>query len=326
MTTNLNIDARMNRWPKIALGLLLVTVAIALALSWRHIASADTVPASDTRAEMYKARAAVAADVIKKAPQLTANAGNSSVVDALISLGSSTYRPGVQRPVRVSHGVDIFDDAFWRNKKNWRLYAQSEKEAQWLDQYGYPTPTEEARLEAMSDADLDRLAAAGDMNALVHAAVRLARASMSSTNPRAAIVASATLDDAMRKGGPYQAYYARKGISDILTEYLGTPASLRTETQLQALSQFVKIQQQSIAVGWVYRDAITAIGGEDDLFLITKRVPALASMEKDIEAWRLADFLVGAGAWRTSPGRPPLVINPRPHDVTLRTGTIFERY
>jgi hypothetical protein len=88
--------------------------------------------------------------------------------------------------------------------KYWML-GYSEDDMAWLNQHGYPSLEEEARLSQSSIEQLKALTESGNANASAHLGVRLADRAMKSGNATDARLAYAYLSQSLIAGGPYQA-------------------------------------------------------------------------------------------------------------------------
>ncbi len=248
------------------------------------------------------------------------------VAPSILPAINSTYRPGVTRPTRTTAG-DFDTIEYRKSNPRWRLYAKTAEEARWLDQYGYPTPAEEAMLETASTETLQALVAGGDLNARAHYDVRRAKAAMESKNPRDPIVAGAALDDLVTEGGPYQATVVRNGINQILDAYQSLPESEQTPERLKALAPLIYPQQVALLMGLLYDDVQTTNRNVDVVLNLTiaEKYPQLGSLYK-IDERTVINSIQSNIKRRKSRGQPPLVITLRPNDFAERTNTIYERY
>jgi hypothetical protein len=87
---------------------------------------------------------------------------------------------------------------------NFWMFAYSESDKVWLEQHGYPTMDQEARLGQAGTESLRALADAGDLNASVHVGVRYAQAAIDGSGSNAFPLAKSYLTRAVVEGGPYQ--------------------------------------------------------------------------------------------------------------------------
>jgi hypothetical protein len=165
---------------------------------------------------------------------------NSSLAKAgLVSTMVTTYRPGMTRAQKPTNNT--ISNMIYDEKKNWWLYGRSEKDAKWLDQFGYPTPEEHVRLSNTSDAELDGLAKNGDLNAKAHQAVRAAKKAYDTGNTNDLVGASEILTASLNGGGPYQATMIGQGFSRMAAEFRRSPASEQTEERRNMIQMFSEL-------------------------------------------------------------------------------------
>ena len=86
----------------------------------------------------------------------------------------------------------------------WML-AYTEAEKTWLDQYGYPSLDQEAKLSAASLEELVTLTMSGDLNAKVHLGIRYSLIALGNGDEVAFRQGMGNLMGAIIDGGPYQA-------------------------------------------------------------------------------------------------------------------------
>jgi len=259
-------------------------------------------------------------------PQKNNSSSMPPITPSILPTFNSTYRPGAARPTRITTG-DLDTIEYRKSNPRWRLYAKSAEEARWLDQYGYPTPAEEAKLEASSTEALKAMAEGGDLNAMAHYGIRWANAATVSKNPRDAIVAGAFLYDLIKDGGPYQATVVRNGINQIAEAYQSLPESEQTPERFKALAPLIYPQQVGWLVGELYDDVQTNNRNVDytSRLDIAERYPQLESLYK-ISERTLIGLIQSSIQRRQYRGLPPPVITLRPNDFTVSTNTVYERY
>ena len=248
--------------------------------------------------------------------------GMANKAETQINLGSKvTYRPGITRPFRKMEG-DLYSNAY-DNKIRWWLYANTEEDAQWLDRYGFPTPEEEERLVAASDAELSELVALGDQNAKAHLVVRAAKLAVMSGVDLDVRKSSFNLNLLVDIGGPYQAFMVMQGVQEMLYAYDRLPKSQQTEAQRRAIEDFSYAQMSADALGTAY--------GDKNFFIArnTWRPRGGYTQEfqpkKELSATEATQRIAFIARTRYEGGLPPLTIVPRPN-ASYQTPTFFERY
>lgn len=215
-----------------------------------------------------------------------------------------TYLPGVARSFKQIPGkLEI-------NSKNakWWLYARSPEEAAWLDKKGYPTPSEEAKLETLSDAGLKALVQIGDNNAKVHLIARAMKTAFKGADITKAESAASELGTSIVYDGPYAASKAMSVYSDIVKEYYLVPESERNDFQKKVLReysmQFEIAYAMSLAYGDHTADFIHAYAvAPQDSGAISRR---------DVIGADIVQILSNLSRDRIGKGLAPLTLDPRP--------------
>lgn len=236
----------------------------------------------------------------------------------------TTYRPGALRARRqvASNMKDMIYDT--SNKTFW-LYAQSEKDAQWLDQYGYPTPEEHSRISKASDAELENLAQKGDLNAKVHLSARAAKKAYTTLDSKDAAEAHKAQLETLSAGGPYQAVIIAKNFKEMAREFERLPTIEQTQERRAVIARFSEVQETASIMTTLYGDdlgqaAEEAMSNEaKSKYLGLKVKPSVSGDSALITVNALA-------RWRDYNGLPPLVIFPRPRDVDINEKVVIERY
>ncbi len=257
--------------------------------------------------------------------QQDVNAVRSAVTAT--SASEITYRPQQPRAVKRYLGQIGSDNLISGHTPGWWLYASSEAEARWLDYYGYPTPTEEARLNASTDSELASLVERGDLNAKTHQVTRQVMKTFTEGNVQAMGTKVANARQLLIEGGPYQAFAIYKIYGDMLEAYGALPASEQTPERRAAIDRFDTIAQFGNEIGTTYNDVTflrlsnTAIQGERERLGLQDIKPATAG--------QLASGLGSRTAVRSNLGIPTVLL-PRPREPDLPNDSpnavILERY
>jgi hypothetical protein len=240
-----------------------------------------------------------------------------------VSTTETTYRPGVTRAQKLMN--DTVPNMIYDQKKNWWLYGRSEKDAKWLDQFGYPTPEEHERLSNASDPELESLAKNGDLNARAHQAVRIATKAYGSGNINDLINASELLTAALNGGGPYQATMVGQGFSRMAAEFRRLSASEQTEERRSVIQSFSEMRDQAYVISRLYGDdfgqvAQQYMNNEDKTkYLGLRPVP-------NLPAETSLSMIVNMARWREQNGLPPITISPRPSGFSSADKGVIERY
>jgi hypothetical protein len=258
-------------------------------------------------------------------PQQESNTLKSTT--ATTSASEITYRPQQPRTVKRYLGQVGSDNLISAHTPGWWLYASSEAEARWLDYYGYPTPMEEARLNASTDAELASLVERGDLNAKTHQVTRQIMKTFTEGNVQAMGTKVANARQLLIEGGPYQAFAVYKIYGDMLEAYGAFPASERTPERRAAIDRFDAIAQFGNEIGTTYNDVTflrlsnSAIQGERERLGLQEIKPATAG--------QLASGLGGRTAVRSNLGIPTVLL-PRPREPDFPNDSpnavILERY
>jgi hypothetical protein len=236
-------------------------------------------------------------------------------------LEQTTYRPGTMRAQRQTPG-ELRSEANFNRTFNWWVYARSTADANWLDQYGFPTPREEEMLRAASDDELKRLSEKGDVNAKVHIVLKEAKTAFANGDIASANTAANNLEQVVTQGGPYHAISMVKAFGEMLNTFGDSPKAEQTEQRLSILKRIDNLQQQASMVGAAYGD---------DSIPILKNVFRIDSEREGIGISRevtesMASILAGQARWRKSQSLPPLVLTARPIIPISEPNVIIERY
>ncbi len=224
----------------------------------------------------------------------------------MVARADTTYRPGQTRAIQQYMGT-IDSKSI---TSDWWLYARSENEALWMDFYGYPTPTEEARLRTMSEANLKLLADAGDMNAKAHYWSRAMIAAFEKNDLQGLNIASGTIGEILLRGAAYQAMTVMQGYGKLLVEYKGLPESERTEERIKMLKQFGVLYNLAQIQGEMYGD-LTVRTMEQQIRDIAPGIPG-QTMAMTIPGVQISYFVANSARRREEMGLPPLMIKVRP--------------
>jgi hypothetical protein len=123
--------------------------------------------------------------------------------------------------------------------RHW-LYALTEADARWLDEYGYPTPEEDSKLRAMSSDALLKLALEGNQNARVHYALDLYRKAWES-NDRNKIIDAERQLRAAQDVGPYQAAVVGEAMHEIVLKFKDMPKTPENREYRNQVGSFLEI-------------------------------------------------------------------------------------
>jgi len=236
------------------------------------------------------------------APAQPAGAATAKAVDSRL-----TYRPAQARAVQQYTGpVDALGRPLY-----WWLYARSDQEVAWLNQYGYPSPAEEAQLRRSTEAELQSLAAQGDKNAKAHLAARSVKAAFDKQESARASTVQADVRALLVDGGPYQAATVLQAVGETYSAFAKVPEKDRTEDQRKIVNQYADLLPQALFIGEVYGDysmngiynGYPAIVARRTLGIDDKRQP---------DAGSLASLISANARDRADRGDPPLTISARP--------------
>jgi hypothetical protein len=242
--------------------------------------------------------------VISKQAQASKNATNVTAE----AKPPITYLPGVQRPIKQRPG-DLSDLS--STASQWWLLANSEKEAQWMDQMGYPTPAEERFLEAASEAELARLTSNGDMNAKAHLGIRAAKKALIAGKLSDAEKAAFELDTTLTYFGtsPYQAIVIAKAFGEMMWDYRELPEKEKTEER-RAVLRLYNYREQSANV-------VASAFGEDSVRMLRNTLnyndaeqELGGGIQRDLS--RASNIFAASARSRPVLGLPPLTIIPKP--------------
>jgi hypothetical protein len=250
---------------------------------------------------------------------------NTNLTNVSNILMVTTYRPGVQRSRRQV--ADTMENMVYNSKKSWWLYAQSDKDAQWLDQYGYPTPEEHERLTNASDAELDNLVKNGDLNAKSHQAIRAASKAYTTGDYNDLIKAHETLYTTIRAGGPYQAVMFARSFMDLARKFQRLPPEEQTDEKRKVIQRFGEIQQEASFLTGLYNDEL---GTRAARVLSNEKKSEYLGLkpQAELSAVSAASMMADHARWREYNGLPPITILARPVAANNNNNEIIviERY
>lgn len=221
-----------------------------------------------------------------------------------------TFRPSQTRATQQYLGpVDDFG-----RPPYWWLYARSEQEVLWLNQYGFPTPAEEAQLRLSTDAELLNLSASGDKNARAHIAARALKAVFEKQDDARVLAVQADVRALLADGGPYQATTVLNAVGEALSAYAQLSDKEKTAQQRKILNQYSDLLPQARFIGEIYGDytfngvynSYAAIVARRTIGIDDKRQPSASS---------LASLLAANSRDREARGDLPLIITTRPMPV-----------
>jgi hypothetical protein len=217
-----------------------------------------------------------------------------------------TYRPGEARGfAQYPSLVDV------SRTQGWWLYARSEEEAAWMDQYGFPSPAEESGLLRASDSELDALASRGDLNAKAHLGVRLAKSTFEKQDTNQASEVIETMYKTLAEGGPYQAMTILRAYGGMLAEFMQVAPDRRTDAQRQILERYGQMNSYAAAIGELYGDY--TFTPERNKAAVKGLLPLLGLKEtKEVSASNLAGMISLNARLRAEKNLEPLVIVARP--------------
>lgn len=234
--------------------------------------------------------------------------GKGIVTNGISVRSDVTYRPGQARLVKQYTGpIDQKSTTSY-----WWLYAQSDEEARWLDFYGYPTPSEEARLRSSTDAELKSLADAGDLNAKTHQFIRAMVTAIKTNDERIITFAlGPEVSDILGMGAGYQATTIMQGYAKMLSEYGAIPENERTKQQYNIVLKLAPIYN----VAQIQAEMFGDVPAET----LSRRIYAESmggfmnhAMFSSVMGTNVAISIGNNARDRESAGVPPLVIKARP--------------
>ena len=221
-----------------------------------------------------------------------------------------TYRPSQARAVQQYVGQ--VDDL--GRPAHWWLYARSDDEVRWLNQYGFPSPAEEKQLRLSTDAELLRLTALGDKNAKAHVVARSMRTAFDKQEPSRAVAVQTEVRALLVEGGPYQAATVLDAVGETLSAYTRISEKDRTEPQRKVLNQLSDLLPQTLFLGEVYGD-YTLNGIYNSYPALVVRSVYGVNDKHQPDASTLASLLAANSRDRAEQGEPPLVISTRPRPI-----------
>jgi hypothetical protein len=233
----------------------------------------------------------------------------------------TTYRPGVSRAQRQVPGT--FNELM--QNKSWWLYARSAKEAQWLDQYGFPTPEEHDKLMAASDLELAQLVKDGDVNAKAHLLTRETKKVIANGDPKEMDKLQGKFSVALLEAGPYQAIAMVRGFAEVAQVFKELPPEAQTEERRKIIQGLENNRQRAALLGIAYGDeSAMASSRECCAFTWIKRLNLSAG--GDVRADSSMMTLAQQARYRERNGLPPLIISARPMQDPDNPTLIVERY
>jgi hypothetical protein len=250
--------------------------------------------------------------------QLQGAANQRALAVPIGSFAQRTYQPGKPHAVRqLTASVDK------QNKSSaWWIHPKTEEEARWMDTYGYPTASEEARLRAASMAELQALADAGDMNAKAHWVGRSFVAAFEKGDLKSRNLYTGQVESLLNDGGPYQATTFMQYYAQLSSAYLALPEDQRAGKWAQNL--------QDLGPSFKFAETqLRMVGDEVGLAIradVVKQAGPYfqASMEYSVDG--LAAGLAAGARRRAERGEPPLAIVPRPKQPPGDSSFYLERY
>ncbi len=280
-----------------------------------------TLDSAASRAQPTSSRVSSSSDNTTSAsmPSSVSNIAQTSNVN-------STYRPGQTRALRQYLGVIDRNNT----ASDWWLYAKSEAEAQWMDTYGYPTPAEEAKLNAATLEELKKMKDAGDMNARAHWVSRRFSAAFESTDPIERSNMRGQIEGLLTEGGPYQATKILQAYGKLLADYSAIPTSQRTEDQANFIMEHgMNFKAAEVSASIFSDDAAKSM--RDNIiktFGGNRFSQILSGTDKNghYPAEAVASQLSYGSTIRAYKRLPPLVILPRPKVPEGATPYYLERY
>ena len=293
--------SRKFQWSFVALVVVVGVAAVGYHLANRrlsHTTQLDApIAASSARAPEFSS--------IQGAPLATNIASRTHALDARITLSPSRTRATQQY---LGHVDNLGRPPYW-----W-LYARSDQEVQWLNQYGFPTPTEEAQLRLSTDAELLNLAALGDKNAKAHIAARALKSAFEKQDDTRALTLQADVRALLAEGGPYQATSVLIAVGEALSAYAQLTDKEKTEKQRKILDQYSDLLPQARFIGELYGD-YTFNGIYNSYPAIVARSAIGINDRRQPDASSLASLLAANSRDRQERGDSPLIITTRPRPV-----------
>jgi hypothetical protein len=236
----------------------------------------------------------------------------------------TTYRPQVARPLKQFTGARDPSGSVDVQTPGWWLYANSQAEAEWLDYFGYPTPSEEISLAKMSDQELAVLVADGDSNAASHQAARAVSEFFKQENIEKSRLANGLQNKLLLEGGPYQAFTIYREYGELLQAFQDLPASEQTPKRRAILEGYGRTAQLAFDIGSAYDDR-TILALNNGLIYGLKANTGFAQDEARSSS-SLARTLAGMAARRREMNMPAIVLNPRPLTPRNVAFVPLERY
>lgn len=307
------------------LGAAILVAALVCVLVWMYPALYGASPTVAVSTEALRIGGATGTS--QPAGEKTLTVIPPSATAAASAALDTTYRPKSPRAYRQFLGAVDSNGDVDRRVSGWWLYAKSEAETRWLDEYGFPTPSEEARLNKSTDAELAVLVANGDLNAKAHQATRIAKAAFASGSTTQAGQALSVLAQALRGGGgPYQAFTIYRAYAEMLSEYDWLPEGQKTAEQRAILAKYDYTAQLAHAYGSAFGDqAMLGLYNTSH----SREIAGLPKM-KEYSALQFSETMAIFARQRLELGLPPLTLSPRPgapeSAVQGAKGIILERY
>jgi hypothetical protein len=236
----------------------------------------------------------------------------------------TTYRPHVARPLKPYVGPRDASGYIDMRTPGWWLFANSQAEAEWLDYFGYPTPTEELSLAKMSDQELAVLVASGDSNAASHQAARAASEFFKQENVEKARFADGLQNKLLLEGGPYQAFTIYRVYGELLQAFQDLTTSEQTPKRRAILESYGRTAQLAYEIGSAYDDQTIMALHNGSIFGLRDQTGFANSESKS--SVQLARTLAGMAARRREMNMPAIVLNPRPLTPRNVAFVPLERY
>ncbi len=237
---------------------------------------------------------------------------------------SLTYRPQQVRPLKQYSGLLGPDGSVIRSAAGWWLYANSQAEAEWLDYFGYPTPSEELMLASMSDSALNTLVSSGDLNAKSHQVARMTDEIFKSENTEKTRTVEGLLGRLLVEGGPYQAFTICRVYSELLQSFQDLPPSEQTSKRRGILESVGRSAQLAYELGSAYDDH-TMMELQNGYIAGLREQIGVAAIENRTSV-ALSRTLASIAARRSEINVSPIVLRPRPETPRSASFVPLERY
>jgi hypothetical protein len=305
-TTTYNPQMQPNkRPPKYRAGAVLVIAVIVVligiwysakpAISDRMIANGITLTSSPVTGSLGAPDAKQSSQPARPIQQSDVNTPASRPV--------GTYQPGTRHELRL---VEQSKKLLGTRKAY--LLAYSADDAAWLDKFGYPTPVQEAQLNAMSLEDLTALAAQGDKNATTHVLARRIEGALKSGDLRAAQLAADSVEREFLYEHPYAASRLLIAYENTVRAYRNLPASEQTEDTKRIMKRYAEAYEYTAAFAELHDGNYKPRKVYDPQLM----GGFLASENRSVTASEFNMNISALSEQRMSKGLPPVMVIPRP--------------